>query len=195
VSSTQVDVVVVGAGFAGLYASHLLTEQGLTPQGVEADDGVGGTWYWNRYPGARCDVDSLDVVALATGFDAMTGALSRVHVTGRGGRTMADALTHGLRGYLGLAIPGFPNLFTVIGPGSPSVLANVVTGIEQHVEWIVARIGEGTVFALDSCDSWYLGSNIPGKPRRLVAFIGGLGTYGDELARRTDAGYQGFTLR
>jgi cation diffusion facilitator CzcD-associated flavoprotein CzcO len=165
----------------------------------------------------------LDLVALATGFDAVTGAITRIDITGRDGLTMREALADGLRGYLGLAVPGFPNLFTVTGPGSPSVLANVVTGIEQHVEWIagciahldegglltieadelaeaqwmghVAEIAEGTVFTLDSCNSWYLGSNIPGKPRQLVAYIGGLGTYGRELERITEAGYQGFTLR
>jgi cation diffusion facilitator CzcD-associated flavoprotein CzcO len=165
----------------------------------------------------------LDLVALATGFDAVTGALSRIELTGRGGLTMSEAQTGRLRSYLGLAVPGFPNLFTVTGPGSPSVLANVVTGIEQHVEWIaacighlddachhtieadetaeaewmahVARIAEGTVFTLDSCNSWYLGSNIPGKPRQLVAYIGGFGSYDQELRRITEAGYQGFTLR
>ncbi len=165
----------------------------------------------------------LDVVALATGFDAMTGALGRIEVTGRDGLTLREALGDGLRGYLGLAIPGFPNLFTVTGPGSPSVLANVVTGIEQHVEWVAACIGhlddhgwstieadpeaeaawldhvahlaEGTVFTAPGCTSWYLGSNIAGKRRQFVAYVGGLGTYGDELQRRTEDGYRGFVLQ
>ncbi|WP_433503019.1 flavin-containing monooxygenase [Pseudonocardia halophobica] len=160
----------------------------------------------------------LDVVVFATGFDALTGALTRIDVRGRGGDTVAAHWADGPRTMLGLAVAGFPNLFTVTGPGSPSVLGNVVASIEQHVEWIVdclrharergattveatregeddwsrqcAEIADQTLMARNA--SWYTGANIPGKPRQLLPYAGGVGRFReicDDVAAR---GYAGF---
>ena len=135
----------------------------------------------------------LDVIVFATGFDAMTGALSRIDIRGRDGLALRDAWADGPRTYLGLQTAGFPNLFTVSGPGSPSVLANMVVCGEQHVEWIGACLAYlrehdystveatlegqdawvdivnaaavGTMYTAPTCNSWYLGANIPGKAR------------------------------
>jgi len=164
----------------------------------------------------------LDVIILATGFDAMTGALLRVDIRGREGLALRDVWAHGPRTLLGLQVAGFPNLFTVTGPGSPSVLANMVVCIEQHVEWIgscltylrnhgyatieatpaaqddwvahVNTIAEGTMFTASTCNSWYLGANIPGKPRTILPYVGGLPAYIAKADAMAGAGYEGFTL-
>jgi len=141
---------------------------------------------------------ALDAIVFATGFDAMTGALLKVDIRGRGGRPLRDKWAEGPRTYLGVATAGFPNLFTITGPGSPSVLTNMLPTIEQHVEWIADCIAyarsrdittvEATAEAEDawvahvnevagstlfpSCNSWYLGANIPGKPRVFMPYIG-----------------------
>ncbi len=163
---------------------------------------------------------ALDALVFATGFDAMTGSLLRMDITGRGGRTLADKWQAGPRTYLGLMTAGFPNLFTVTGPGSPSVLSNMIVSIEQHVDWIadclaylrshgIAKI-EASPAAEDAwvehvnaaaeltlypqANSWYLGANIPGKPRVFMPYIGGVGVYRetcDDIAAR---GYAGFDL-
>jgi cyclohexanone monooxygenase len=140
----------------------------------------------------------LDVLVLATGFDAMTGALERIDLRGRDGRLLRDQWSEGPKTYLGLAVDGFPNLFTITGPGSPSVLANMIPAIEQHVDWIanllshmhkrdhvlveakadfvtdwVERVNERanrTIYP--TCNSWYLGANIPGKPRVFMPYLG-----------------------
>ncbi len=140
----------------------------------------------------------LDAIVFATGFDALTGALLRMDVRGRGGLTLKDAWRDGPRTHLGLMVPGFPNLFTISGPGSPSVLTNMATSIEQHVEWISDCIeyldnhGDHTIEATPAAasawvehvnavadttlypqgNSWYLGSNIPGKPRVFMPLLG-----------------------
>jgi cyclohexanone monooxygenase len=134
---------------------------------------------------------SIDVLVLATGFDAVTGPLSRIDVRGVGGTTLVKKWKESPKAYLGILPAGFPNLFTVNGPGSPSVLSNVMVSIEQHVDWIadaiayletkgvrsfdadehaeqqwmdhVAEAAVGSVFTA-GCDSWYLGSNVEGKP-------------------------------
>jgi cation diffusion facilitator CzcD-associated flavoprotein CzcO len=391
----QVDAVIVGAGFAGLYMLYRLRGLSLSTCVFEAGEGIGGTWYWNRYPGARCDVESmdysysfseelqqewhwteryasqpeilryinhvadrfglrrdiqlstrvteavfdeaagrwsirtdrgdalsarfcimatgclsapqappfagldrfegaaeffrdkiratvrdpkvaemlaardypigtkrmcvdtnyydtfnrenvtlvdvrktpieaitrrglrthgaeyrLDAIVFAIGFDAMTGALLNIYIRGRGGETLQQKWTAGPRTYLGLAIAGFPNLFTITGPGSPSVLSNMIVSIEQHVDWIagciaylrvygrecieaaseaeeawaahVNEVGNATLYPRAS--SWYMGANIPGKPRIFMPYIGGVGTYRlkcDEVAAN---GYQGFYM-
>jgi cyclohexanone monooxygenase len=141
---------------------------------------------------------ALDVIIFATGFDAMTGALSRIDIRGRKGLRLKDKWEAGPRTYLGLSVAGFPNLFTVTGPGSPSVLSNMLPSIEQHVNWIAdciayldeRQIGaiEATVAAEDAwvehvnevantsiyptCNSWYLGANVPGKPRVFMPYLG-----------------------
>ncbi|MCS5572042.1 MAG: NAD(P)/FAD-dependent oxidoreductase, partial [Pseudomonadales bacterium] len=147
----------------------------------------------------------FDVLIYATGFDAMTGALLRANVTGRKGRKLSDKWQDGPVAYLGLQMAGFPNLFTVTGPGSPSVLCNMLVAIEQHVNWIgdcitwmndtgkasieplpeseafwvahVNEVAEGTMFTAPSCNSWYLGANIEGKPRIFMPYVGGFPQY------------------
>jgi len=164
----------------------------------------------------------LDVIVLATGFDAMTGAVTRIDLRGRGGRLLRDEWAGGPRSYLGLQSAGFPNLFTVTGPGSPSVLANVVVCIEQHVEWItdcmvhmrdhgfteveptveaqdawvghVNAIAAPTMMTAPACRSWYLGANIPGKPRVFMPYVGGLDRYIGECDAVVADGYRGFVF-
>ena len=166
------------------------------------------------------ETHELDVLVCATGFDAMTGALLRIQVTGRNGVKLGDKWAAGPRTYLGVASAGFPNLFIITGPGSPSVLSNMMTSIEQHVEWIIELIDylhdHGLAMAEPEdnaeeqwvqhvndlaaatlhmkANSWYLGANIPGKPRVFMPYVGGVGTYRakcDEVARD---GYAGFIL-
>ncbi|WP_280436362.1 flavin-containing monooxygenase [Nocardia carnea] len=162
----------------------------------------------------------LDILIFATGFDAMTGSLSRIDIRGRDGRELTAEWSAGPRTYLGLAVDGFPNMFIISGPGSPSVLANMVLMAEQHVDWIadcldhldshgiasieatreaaddwVAECNEkaaGTLFP--AANSWYLGANIPGKPRVFMPYIGGFGTYNAICAEVAAAGYKGFAL-
>jgi len=164
----------------------------------------------------------LDVIVFATGFDAMTGSLLRMNITGREGLTLKDAWHAGPRSYLGLQVPGFPNMFTITGPGSPSVLCNLPPQIEQHVNWITDCIAylhkqgiqqmEADTAASDDWvqqvndaanetllpqvrHSWYLGANVPGKPRVFMPYAGGFARYRgicDEVAAQ---GYKGFLLR
>jgi cation diffusion facilitator CzcD-associated flavoprotein CzcO len=162
----------------------------------------------------------LDVLVLATGFDAMTGSVSKLNIVGRGGETLNAAWACGPVTYLGLGVPGFPNVFNVSGPGSPSVLANMVLHSELHVDWIADAIGyldahgaialEATRSAAadwtDECtrraaeglmlraNSWYLGANVAGKPRVFMPFVGGFGVYGQIIADVAAAGYKGFDL-
>jgi cyclohexanone monooxygenase len=162
----------------------------------------------------------LDVLIYATGFDAMTGALLRANITGRDGRHLSDKWEHGPVTYLGLALSGFPNLFTVTGPGSPSVLCNMIIAIEQHVNWIgdaidyvrshgyatmeaepavedewvahVNEVAEGTMYTTPSCNSWYLGANIPGKPRIFMPYVGGYPRYRKRCEEVAANDYEGF---
>ena len=164
----------------------------------------------------------LDVIVFATGFDAMTGALLRIDIRGRDGVLLRDAWADGPHTLLGLQTVGFPNLFTVTGPGSPSVLANMVVCIEQHVEWIgaclaflrdhgytmieptpeaqkewmehVDTVADGTMMTVPSCNSWYVGANIPGKPRVFLPYVGGLNNYIAKCDASAEAGYAGFAL-
>ena len=166
------------------------------------------------------EVFGLDMIVFAIGFDAMTGPLTRIDIRGVGKIALANKWADGPRNYLGIAIAGFPNLFTIAGPGSPSVLTNMVPSIEQHVEWIGDCIGtaramgvervEATVEAEDtwvghnaevaeatlfpSCNSWYIGANIPGKPRVFTPYIGGFPAYVEKCDEVAANGYEGFTL-
>ncbi|HZK99555.1 MAG TPA: NAD(P)/FAD-dependent oxidoreductase [Caulobacteraceae bacterium] len=163
---------------------------------------------------------AIDALVTAIGFDAMTGALGAIDIKGRGGRPLKDKWAEGPRTYLGLMIAGFPNLFLVTGPGSPSVLSNMVVSIEQHVEWIAGCIGflgerqiaaiEATEAAEDAwvahvnevadttlyprADSWYLGANVPGKPRVFMPYVGGVGMYRQICETVAMQGYEGFSL-
>ena len=169
--------------------------------------------------GIRCGEDhyELDVLIFATGFDAMTGSLLRVDIRGRNGESLAQAWEAGPVTYLGLNVNGFPNLFTVTGPGSPSVLANMIVGTEQHVDWIsdcieymaahghdlieaerdavdawvahVNAVADRTVFP--TCNSWYVGANIPGKPRVFMPLLG-FPAYVDKCNEVVAKDYAGF---
>jgi cation diffusion facilitator CzcD-associated flavoprotein CzcO len=162
----------------------------------------------------------LDAIVFATGFDAMTGALAKIDIVGRGGARLHDDWADGPRTYLGLGVDGFPNLFLISGPGAPAVLANMVLHAEAHVNWIADAIAylddhgytamEATPDAVDGwgaelsrraesslftkANSWYLGANVPGKPRVFMLFLGGFAAYNDICAEVADAGYKGFDL-
>ncbi|MEK9660214.1 MAG: NAD(P)/FAD-dependent oxidoreductase [Alphaproteobacteria bacterium] len=176
-----------------------LTSQGLT---------VGGKAY------------EFDAIVFATGFDAMTGAILKVDIRGRDGASLRDAWADGPHTYLGLGVAGFPNLFTITGPQSPSVLTNMIPTIEQHVDWIAGCLdwlrGEGkrtieaTPEAQESwvghsndvadhtlrltCNSWYVGANVPGKPRVFMPYIGGMPAYRKKCAEVAANGYEGFRV-
>jgi cation diffusion facilitator CzcD-associated flavoprotein CzcO len=161
----------------------------------------------------------LDVIVYATGFDAMTGPLLRLNLTGRAGRPLSDVWAAGPRTYLGLQVEGFPNLFTITGPGSPSVLTNMPVAVEQHAEWIAdciaaqmregkktieaepravdAWVGEVNAVAETSLlskvpHSWYVGANIPGKPRVFMPYVGGMPRYRRLCEDVVAGGYRGF---
>jgi cation diffusion facilitator CzcD-associated flavoprotein CzcO len=162
----------------------------------------------------------LDAIVFATGFDALTGSLGKIDIVGRGGERLRDDWAEGPRSYLGLGDDGFPNLFVITGPGAPAVLANMVLHAESHVDWIADAIGhldahgylgiEATPEAVENwlaelnqraattlfprANSWYLGANVPGKPRVFMLFIGGFGVYNDICAEVAAAGYKGFEL-
>ena len=165
----------------------------------------------------------LDVIIYATGFDAMTGALNSIDVRGRGGASLREFWTEeGPLSYLGLAVAGFPNLFTIQGPGSPSAAANFVAAMEQNVEWIGACVSylrkhgfrtiealpeaqqewveqatalvAATVLVHPSCSSWYNGGNVPGKKRMYMGYTAGIPEYRRRCDEIADAGYAGFKL-
>jgi cyclohexanone monooxygenase len=178
--------------------------EGVTAQGIRTRD--------REY--------ALDDLVLATGFDAMTGAVLKIDLRGRGGLELRRKWANGPRAYLGLAVAGFPNLFLITGPGSPSVISNMIVSIEQHVDWIadciahlrsrglgrieavaeaedawaahVNEIGNLTLYPL--ADSWYVGANVPGKPRALMPYLGGVGLYRQTCAAVAAKGYEGFIL-
>jgi cyclohexanone monooxygenase len=162
----------------------------------------------------------VDALVLATGFDAMTGSVAKIDIHGRDGKTLNEKWAEGPRTYLGLMSAGFPNLFIITGPGSPSVLSNMIVSIEQHVDWIadcvgsmrergcetieaerdaedkwVAHVNEvahGTLYP--QANSWYMGANIPGKPRIFMPYIGGVGAYRQICNDVAAKGYEGFTI-
>ncbi len=175
--------------------------------------------------GIRTERDSfdLDVIIYATGFDAMTGALSRIDVRGRDGLSLGEFWAdQGPLSYLGLAVAGFPNLFTIQGPGSPSAATNFVAALEQHVEWIgdciehlransirtiealpaaqqdwidhATSLVAPTVLVDPSCNSWYNGGNVPGKKRMYMGYTGGIPEYRRRCDEIAAAGYTGFAL-
>jgi cation diffusion facilitator CzcD-associated flavoprotein CzcO len=162
-----------------------------------------------------------NMIVFATGFDAMTGALQKMNLKGRGGLKLEDAWYAGPRTFLGLAVPEFPNMFTITGPGSPSVLTNMPRAIEQHVDWITdilshaiqcdyveieaseAAANEWTQHVTDVANktllpkanhSWYLGANVPGKPRVFMPYAFGLNHYRNHCDSVTANGYAGFLL-
>jgi cyclohexanone monooxygenase len=177
--------------------------QSITPDGVRTGSGS----------------FTLDAIVFATGFDAMTGSLQKIDIRGRGGLPLREKWSAGPVTYLGLMTSGFPNLFTITGPGSPSVLTNMLPSIEQHVEFIadcIETMNEQQQRVIDAlpeaeadwvkhvnevahetlyphCNSWYLGANVPGKPRVFMPYLG-FSAYVEKCEAVVAAGYQGFAL-
>jgi cyclohexanone monooxygenase len=159
-------------------------------------------------------------LVLATGFDAMTGSVAKIDIRGRNGQTLNQKWAEGPRTYLGVMSAGFPNLFIITGPGSPSVLSNMIVSIEQHVDWItdciaymrdrglvsmeakkeaednwvdhVNEVAHGTLYP--QANSWYMGANVPGKPRIFMPYIGGVGAYRQICNDVAANGYEGFAM-
>ena len=178
--------------------------QEITPTGIRTADA--------HYP--------LDMIIYATGFDAFTGSLLRPEITGRGGIKLRDKWAAGPVSYLGIGIAGFPNMFIVVGPGSPSLLSNVILSIEQQVDWLsslieYAKIEDVTLIEATQeaerdwvdhvnlraketlypkAESYYVGAEIPGKPRVFMPYSGGVRAYRRTLERVAEGGYQGFLL-
>ena len=162
----------------------------------------------------------VDALVLATGFDAMTGSVAKIDIRGRNGQTLNQKWAEGPRTYLGLMSAGFPNLFIITGPGSPSVLSNMIVSIEQHVEWIadcIAHMRNRDLVAIEAsrdaedrwvahvnevahttlypqANSWYMGANIPGKPQIFMPYIGGVGLYRQICKDVAAKGYEGFAM-
>jgi cation diffusion facilitator CzcD-associated flavoprotein CzcO len=175
-------------------------------------------------PAGVCTTEAeypLDIIVFATGFDAMTGPMLRMDIRGRDGVALKDVWEAGPRNYLGLQIAGFPNLFTITGPGSPSVLCNMPVAIEQHADWIADCIAHMRANGLERIEarpdavdkwvaevndvagktllplakhSWYLGANIPGKPRVFMPYAGGMVRYREICQDVVARGYEGFSL-
>lgn len=161
-----------------------------------------------------------DILIFATGFDALTGALLAIDIRGVGGLALKDYWAGGPLTYLGLAVSGFPNMFTITGPGSPSVLSNVVHSIETHVDWIMrllahlrgqsrTRVGsrpeadiawarrcseEAAKTLYPRANSWYMGANIAGKPRVFLPFVAGVPAYRRTIEAVEANGYEGFEI-
>ena len=163
----------------------------------------------------------LDIIVFATGYDAMTGPLLNMNITGKANLKLSDLWKEGPKTFLGLQMPGFPNLFTITGPGSPSVLTNMPMAIEQHVEWIrdcisymnkkgyslietskkasedwgdeVNAVANKTLLPTVK-HSWYLGANIPGKPQVFMPYAGGLPKYDEICNESKNNNYKGFNL-
>jgi cyclohexanone monooxygenase len=178
--------------------------EGLTAKGVKA----GGEEY------------EVDAIVFATGFDAMTGALLAIDIRGTGGASLRTKWEAGPRTYLGVSVASFPNLFMITGPGSPSVLSNMIMAIEQHVDWITgcmeylrehdsaaieARVPDEDAWVehvnvlagktlYPQANSWYLGANVPGKPRVFMPYVGGLNTYRAKCDEVAENGYAGFVI-
>jgi cyclohexanone monooxygenase len=164
----------------------------------------------------------FDALVFATGYDALTGALTRIDLRGRDGRSLGAKWDEGARAYLGVMTADFPNMFLIMGPGSPSVLSNMVTSAEQHVDWVteaisymrahdvatieasadaedawaetVNQVAEGTVYTHPDCQSWYLGANIAGKARIFLPYVGGVPTYAGICQEVAANGYEGFVF-
>ena len=176
--------------------------QEITPKGIRTED--------EEY--------EFDVIVFATGFDAMTGSYFKIDIRGKDGLPLKEKWAEGPKTYLGVQVAGFPNMFMITGPGSPSVLSNMSTSIEQHIEWIsnlldymrereietaeadagaetawvehVNELADQTLYPL--ANSWYLGANIPGKPRVFTPYAGGVGTYRQKCNEVAHGGYEGF---
>ncbi|MCL4130372.1 UNVERIFIED_CONTAM: hypothetical protein GTU68_014164 [Idotea baltica] len=181
---------------------HKTPIKDITPTGVRTSDSD----------------DSYDAIVFATGFDAMTGALERIDIRGKDGMALCDKWANGPHTYLGLCVAGFPNLFTITGPSSPSVLSNMMVSIEQHVDWVsdciewmqandrttieptekaenewaIHNEQAANMTLFPQANSWYIGANVPGKPRTFMAYIGGVDVYRHLCDAIAADDYQGF---
>jgi cyclohexanone monooxygenase len=165
-------------------------------------------------------VHELDSVVFATGFDAITGALLKIDIRGAQSKSLREKWAQGPRAYLGLATSGFPNLLMITGPGSPSVISNVVVSIEQHVDWItdlLAHMRDNGLVRVESVEtaedewvqtvnavanmtvmsktpSWYTGVNVLGKPQVFMPYVGGVGRYRRICEKVAQQGYEGLNF-
>ena len=204
--------ICVDTGYYATFNRDNVSLVDLTEEPIERVTANGVKTGAKEYP--------VDAIVYAIGFDAMTGALDKIDITGRAGAKLKDAWSAGPKTYLGLMVAGFPNLFLVTGPGSPSVLCNMAVAIEQHVDWIsdcIAWMGERQARAIEATEaaqdewvahvnevadttiypyanSWYLGANVPGKPRVFMPYIGGFPVYRDKCNEVAARGYEGCTV-
>lgn len=204
--------IVTDSGYFATYNRDNVTLVNLREAPITAIDETGIATADAHY--------DLDMIVFATGFDAITGSLDRIDIRGRDGVLLREKWAAGPQTLHGIAAPGFPNMFVVTGPGSPGVLANMVLGSEQHVNWIsdvityldsndyavieaseqaaadwmaeCATVASKTLFP--QANSWYMGANIEGKPRVFMMYAGGFGNYGKKIAEAAAAGYKGFEL-
>ena len=202
----------VDTGYYDVYNRDNVTLVDLRETPIERITATGIRTAEREYP--------VDAIVYALGFDAMTGTLAKLDIRGRDGLSLREKWAHGPVTYLGLMIAGFPNLFTVTGPGSPSVLTNMVMSIEQHVEWIAAAIawldahGRTTIEATPEAegqwvahvaevahqtlyplaDSWYMGANVEGKPRVFLPYVGGFDAYVQACNDVVANDYRGFAV-
>jgi cyclohexanone monooxygenase len=160
------------------------------------------------------------VIVFAIGFDAVTGTFLDMNLTGRGGVPLSEKWADGPHTYLGLMVVGFPNLYLVTGPNSPSVLSNMMISVEQHIDWIVEVMetlrergveefeptqeaeevwtahcqAVAAATLLPKANSWWMGANVPGKPAVLLPYAGGVGLYRQQCDRVREDGYEGFAF-
>lgn len=204
--------IVTDSGYFATYNRDNVTLVNLRKAPITAIDETGIATADAHY--------DLDMIVFATGFDAITGSLDRIDIRGRDGVLLREAWAAGPQTLHGIAAAGFPNMFLITGPGSPGVLANMVLGSEQHVNWIADAIAyldsndyavieaseQAAVDWMAECaavaaktlfpqaNSWYMGANIEGKPRVFMMYAGGFGNYGQKIAEAAAAGYKGFDL-
>jgi cyclohexanone monooxygenase len=202
--------ICVDSGYYEVFNQENVTLVNLRKAPIEAITSAGVRTTMQEYP--------VDAIVYATGFDAMTGALLNIDIRGEGGFSLADAWRDGPKTYLGLQVAGFPNLFTLTGPGSPSVLSNMISSCEQHVDWIadclawLSARGDEAIAAdpqaqedwvrevnaaagqtlFPKANSWYIGANIPGKPRVFMPYVGG--HYRQICNQAAADGYRGFRV-
>ncbi|MCB2064977.1 MAG: NAD(P)/FAD-dependent oxidoreductase, partial [Novosphingobium sp.] len=205
--------IIIDTGYYEIFNQDNVTLVDLRNDPIERITADGVQTKSNFYP--------LDMLVVATGYDAVTGPLIAMNITGRQGVKLSDTWADGPHTYLGLMVAGFPNLFTITGPASPGVLANVIYSIDQHVDWSCRAIehmrstgattidttpeaeAEWNAHAMDTVknqlrihdeNNWYMGTNVPGKPRSVLVYQGGLGFYRDRCNEIAEDNYRGFVF-
>ncbi len=205
--------IIIDTGYYEIFNQDNVTLVDLRRDPIESITADGVKTRDHFYP--------LDMLVVATGYDAVTGPLIAMNITGSGGVRLAETWADGPHTYLGIMVAGFPNMFTITGPASPGVLANVIFSIDQHVNWICDCIehmraagattvdttpeaeAEWNAHAMETVASslrihdennWYMGTNVPGKPRAVLVYQGGLGFYRDRCNEIAEQGYRGFVF-